>query len=85
MQRFTFALIRGGKYFHSHGVTYPNPTLFKTEGIDDTWLAKRMRDAYNRELRYAFFIPMRRISFATYIRVLSSTNTKGLFAKGVNR
>jgi hypothetical protein len=79
--RFIFALIRGGKFFQSQEVTYPNPAVHKNdkrdhgrraeikESFDDTWLAEKMSEAYARELRYVYFLPMRKISFATYIRV----------------
>jgi hypothetical protein len=75
-ERFTFALIRGGKFIHSQEVSYYNPALYETSR-EDTWLAKIMKEAYNRELSYAYLVPMRRICFATYIRVLHySVNDK---------
>ena len=54
---------------HNHEKTDHGRRSEIKESFDDSWLAEKMSEAYARELRYFYLIPIRKISFATYIRV----------------
>jgi hypothetical protein len=66
---FRFVLVRRGKFTRSEEIEYPYPAENPKHGTRDAWLIREMREAYARHFSSRFWIPIRKICFAKYIRV----------------